>query len=96
MPAEAHRLHHPVGPRERRLLAVLACAAALAVAVALVLDDGRPQAQVEPGCVAGTVAGVMGSGTIAGCGRGATRLCRMYATTYAALAAQCEALRRSR
>jgi hypothetical protein len=96
MPADANRLQRPVGRRDRRLLIALACVLAVAVAAAIVLPRGGAPAQAQPGCIVANVAGVLGGGTVTGCGRRAAVVCRMYAAAYASVAAQCAALPRER
>jgi hypothetical protein len=92
MPTEASRLQQPIGPRDKRLLGLIGCAAVLALPLGLVFSHGGT-ADTKPGCIRGDVAGVMGGGTISGCGADARALCKLYAARYPAVAAQCAALR---
>jgi hypothetical protein len=96
MPAEAHRLQQPIGVRDRRLLWALAALSGLAVVIALAVSVPHrgSHAQPRPGCISAPVAGVMGGGTVRGCGARAADLCRTYAATFDAVAAQCAALPR--
>jgi hypothetical protein len=93
VPAEAARLGRPVARRELRIVAVVLCACALAV----VLAGARARGGAPPagrGCVQADVAGVLGGGTVRGCGGRAASLCRAYAGVSASVAAQCRELRR--
>lgn len=93
MPAEAARLVRPVARRDRRIIAVVLCACVLAV----VLAAARAQGGSPPagrGCVQADIAGVLGGGTVRGCGGRAASLCRAYAGVSATVAAQCRELRR--
>ncbi len=98
MPAEVQRLHHPIAQRDRNLLRLVAIAfavALLAVAAAIVIDQHETsQAHTGTrGCVTGSVAGLMGGGTVKGCGAaGAANICHLYAVDHADIAAQCKAL----
>ncbi|HUZ84161.1 MAG TPA: hypothetical protein VMU66_05665 [Gaiellales bacterium] len=94
MPAEARRLQQPVGVRDKRLLAALACGSVLAVAAEFTVARTQPSQPVQPGCVAATVAGVMGGGIVKGCGADAAVVCRTYAARYERVAARCRAVRR--
>lgn len=87
MPAETARLARPVGRRDRLAVAILLCACALAA-----VGTARAQGESPPpgrGCVQADVAGVLGGGTVRGCGRGAFAVCRVYAAASPSLAAQC-------
>jgi hypothetical protein len=96
MPAEAHRLQQPIGVRDRRLLWAFAALSALAVLIALAVSVPHrgSHARPRPGCISAPVAGVMGGGTVKGCGARAAALCRTYAATFDAVAVQCAALPR--
>jgi hypothetical protein len=92
MPAEAARLHHPLGARDRRLIVLLACVAVLAIPLGFLVVRPHGGDGAAPGCIRADVAGIMGGGTIAGCGSDASALCKVYAAAYASVAAQCAAL----
>jgi hypothetical protein len=92
MPAEVGRLQHKLGGRDKSLLGLVGCAAVLAVPLGLVLSHGGSAAQPQPGCVSADVAGLMGGGTVKGCGAAAKALCRLYASSYPGIARQCARL----
>jgi hypothetical protein len=66
MPVEAARLRHPIGRRDRRLLAVLACAAALGGPAAVLALDGS-DAPPADGCARVIRPGFMGGVTVRDC-----------------------------
>lgn len=91
MPAEAARLHRPVGERDRRFFAALALLAAAGTAAGVLLcgHGGRSTARR---CLAFDQPGVMGGGTWRYCGDDAAAFCRTHAAESAQLAAKCETL----
>ena len=94
MPAEAQRLRRPVGTRDRRLVAAIVTATAIAVSAAAVLAEQSH----HPGsaqCVKFEQAGVMGGGTWNLCGRAALTFCRNQSSPSADadVRARCAALR---
>ena len=85
MPTESRRLLHRVGIRDRRFLAVVAGAAAIATPVAVVFSGSHPSS----GCVTTTRAGFMGAQTYRYCGAAAVVACRTQAARDPSLAASC-------
>jgi hypothetical protein len=93
MPAEAARLRRGAPRRDLRIGAILLCACALALLVgAARAQGGAPPAGTR--CVRADVPGVLGGGTVRGCGRRAAAVCTAYAPMSASLAGQCARLRR--
>ena len=91
MPAEAHRFTHRLGARDRRFLAVFACAALLgAIAVGLLLQ-GHNETLTPPGghCVVEARASIMGGANYTYCGKKADFECAHPATTSSSFAEQC-------
>ncbi len=68
MPAEANRLNHRIGRRDRRLFAVLACAAALG-GPAAVLAWGGSSSPPADGCARVIKPGFMGGVTVKDCSK---------------------------
>ena len=63
MPAESSRLRRPLGPRDRRLIAAVACVAAATVPAAVLIGGGSAGA----GCTTHDRAGFRGSATVTVC-----------------------------
>jgi hypothetical protein len=91
VPAEHARLVRPVTGRDLRVVAILLAVCAVAVAFGAAAAQGGP-APSGRGCVQADVAGVMGGGTVRGCGDRAAAVCRVYAPVSAQVAAQCAAI----
>jgi hypothetical protein len=87
-------LQHRLRKRDKQFLGGVALASAIAIGVGFAVPHGSAEAEPKPGCIKATVAGVMGGGTIHGCGADAKALCRMYAPRYPTVARQCTALPR--
>jgi len=87
-------LQHRLRRRDKQFLGGVAAASAMAVAIGFLVPHGSAEAQPKPGCISATVAGVMGGGTVHGCGAATKSLCRMYAPRYSIVARQCAALQR--
>ena len=66
MPAEASRFDHPVDRRDRRLFAVLACAAAVGAPAAVLALHGSPSPPAD-GCARVIRPGFMGGVTVRDC-----------------------------
>jgi hypothetical protein len=94
VPADTARLVRPVGRRDLRVVAILLCVCALAVLVGAARAQGGSPPAAGRGCVRADVAGLLGGGTVRGCGRHADAVCRAYAGISAGLAAQCAGRRR--
>lgn len=92
MPAEARRFQHRLGTRDRRFLALLACAAAAGTSAAVLLGGHDARSTTAARCVTTTRAHVMGAATFRYCDEDAAVYCRSAAGTDERIAAQCEAL----
>ena len=68
MPSEAGRLQHSIGRRDRRLFAVLACAAAIGGPAAVLALDGSPAPPAD-GCARVIRPGFMGGVTVRDCSK---------------------------
>lgn len=95
MPAEAHRLQHRVGGRDRRFFAVLVCAAAVGTCAGAVVAEHGGGSSTAQQCVTRDAAGVLGGGTWRFCGAHALTYCRAHAREDAGLSAQCAKLRKA-
>ena len=88
MPAEAARLSRRLRPRDRRFLAVFACAVVLLVPLGIFLAD-RGSNPPAGHCVTELRASIMGGATFRFCGAKADAECARAAATDSSLAAQC-------
>ena len=88
MPAEAGRLHHAIGSRDRRLIAAAACAV-LAAGPAALLVGGHAERNPAVRCVSTLRAGFMGGATATYCGAQAATACHSLAESDARLAVAC-------
>jgi hypothetical protein len=88
VPAEAGRLHHAIGSRDRRLIAAAACAV-LAAGPAALLVGGHAERNPAVRCVSTLRAGFMGGATATYCGAQAAIACHSLDESDAGLAASC-------
>lgn len=81
MPLEGHaeRLRTPLGPRDRKLLGVLALVALLAVAAGGAYGLTRGDGPSNAGCVIVTVPSTMGGARVRNCGAAAASFCQTEA-----------------
>jgi hypothetical protein len=96
MPVELHarRPDLPLGRRDRRLLALLAClAVAGAVVAAVQVFRGSDAAPVGRSCVTAIVPSTMGGATVHSCGAQAAAFCNSSAADYVSVRDECRALR---
>lgn len=88
MPAEAARLQHVLGSRDRRLIAAAICAAVAAGPATLVVG-GHAHANPAVRCVSTLRPGFMGGATATYCGGQAAAACRTLAKNDRHLAGAC-------
>jgi hypothetical protein len=91
MPVEGHweRANTPLRARDRRVLVMVAVAAALALVALGVAYALRPAARSDAGCVVANVPSTMGGATVRSCGAQAHELCRTQGKIDRAIAEAC-------
>ena len=92
MPVETGRLQRRIGPRDRRFLALLACAALVGTPSAVLLGGHGERSSVGARCVTTTGASIMGGATFTYCGASAVAFCRRSASGDERVAARCARL----
>jgi hypothetical protein len=92
MPAEAARLQHRVGARDRRFFAALALLGAAGTTAGVLFFAHGGSGASSSRCLAYDAAGVMGGGTWHVCGSDATAFCRTHAGESRRLDARCAKL----
>ena len=91
MPLEGHwrRLETPLSRRDKRVLAAIACVAALATGGGIYAYVDRAPGRSDAGCVTVVIPSTLGGSTIRRCGAAARTFCRTEAGNNPEVAAQC-------
>ncbi|MGZ4359045.1 MAG: hypothetical protein ACXVZO_00740 [Gaiellaceae bacterium] len=91
MPVEgrARRLQTPLGRADRRFIALIGCAGAIAIGGTVYAYAGQAPSPVRPGCVSATIASSLGGATVTSCGGAARRFCRVRSARDHEIAAAC-------